>query len=285
MRIPLWATLFATLFVIPASAETLAELGRKTHYHGIAFARSGTAALMIATHHGLYAVDKDGSVTRVSPVQDFMGFSPDPANELGYFASGHPATGGNSGFLRSVDGGANWTQLSPGVDGPVDFHQMDVSGADPKVVYGGFGQIQVSRDGGATWEIAGDAPERLIALAASSLKAERLYAATENGVLVSEDGARSWAPLAFAGEVASAIQTGPDKALYAFVVGRGLMKASEDKPDSWSVLTNDFGEAIPLHLATNTKDGQQLALTMQNNEVRESRDGGKSWRLFGQTSP
>ncbi|MBK1866284.1 WD40/YVTN/BNR-like repeat-containing protein [Aestuariivirga sp. YIM B02566] len=285
MRIPLWATLFATLFVIPASAETLAELGRKTHYHGIAFARSGTAALMIATHHGLYAVDKDGSVTRVSPVQDFMGFSPDPANELGYFASGHPATGGNSGFLRSVDGGANWTQLSPGVDGPVDFHQMDVSGADPKVVYGGFGQIQVSRDGGATWEIAGDAPERLIALAASSLKAERLYAATENGVLVSEDGARSWAPLAFAGEVASTIQTGPDKALYAFVVGRGLMKASEDKPDSWSVLTNDFGEAIPLHLATNTKDGQQLALTMQNNEVRESRDGGKSWRLFGQTSP
>lgn len=285
MRIPLWAMLFATLFVIPASAETLAELGRKTHYHGIAFARSGTAALMIATHHGLYAVDKDGSVTRVSPVQDFMGFSPDPANELGYFASGHPATGGNSGFLRSVDGGVNWAQLSPGVDGPVDFHQMDVSGADPKVIYGNFGLIQVSRDGGATWEIAGDAPERLIALAASSVKAERLYATTENGVLVSEDSARNWAPLAFAGEVASTIQTGPDQALYAFVVGRGLMKASEDKPDSWSVLTNDFGEAIPLHLAANTKDGQHLALTMQNNEVRESRDGGKSWRLFGQTSP
>lgn len=285
MRIPLWAMLFATLSVIPASAETLAELGRKTHYHGIAFARSGTATLMIATHHGLYAVDKDGTVTRVSPVQDFMGFSPDPANELGYFASGHPATGGNSGFLRSVDGGANWAQLSPGVDGPVDFHQMDVSGADPKVVYGSFGQIQVSRDGGTTWEIAGDAPERLIALAASSLKAERLYAATESGVLVSEDGARSWTPLAFAGEVASTIQTGPDKALYAFVVGRGLMKASEDKPDSWSLLTNDFGEAIPLHLAANTKDGQHLALTMQNNEVRESRDGGKSWQPFGQASP
>ena len=285
MRIPLWAMLFATLSVIPASAETLTELGRKTHYHGIAFARSGTATLMIATHHGLYAIDKDATVTRVSPVQDFMGFSPDPANELGYFASGHPATGGNSGFLRSLDGGASWTQLSPGVNGPVDFHQMDVSGADPKVIYGSFGKIQVSRDGGATWEIAGDAPERLIALAASSLQPERLYAATENGVLVSEDGARSWAPLVFAGEVASTIQTGPDKALYAFVVGRGLMKASEDKPDSWSPLANDFGEAIPLHLAANTKDGQQLALTLQNNEVRESRDGGKSWRPFGQTSP
>lgn len=284
MRIPLWATLFALLSVTSASAETLAELGQKTHYHGIAFARTGSAALMIATHHGLYAVDKDGSVLRVSPVQDFMGFSPDPANELGLYASGHPATGGNSGFLRSSDGGSTWTQLSPGVDGPVDFHQMDVSGADPKVIYGSFGQIQVSRDGGTNWEIADDAPERLIALAASSLKAERLYAATENGILVSEDGAASWAPLAFAGEVVSTVQTGPDNALYAFVVGRGFMKASEETPSSWALLTNDFGEGIPLHLAANPKDGQNLALTMQNNEVRESLDGGKSWRPFGQAS-
>ncbi|QIG50903.1 exo-alpha-sialidase [Nordella sp. HKS 07] len=282
MRIPLWATLFALLSVTPASAETLAELGQKTHYHGIAFARTGSAALMIATHHGLYAVDKDGSVLRVSPVQDFMGFSPDPGNELGLYASGHPATGGNSGFLRSTDGGSTWTQLSPGVDGPVDFHQMDVSGVDPKVIYGSFGQVQLSRDGGTNWEIAGDAPERLIALAASGLKAERVYAATENGILVSEDAAATWAPLAFAGEVVSTVQTGPDNALYAFVVGRGFMKASEETPSSWSLLTNDFGEGIPLHMAANPKDSQNLVLTMQNNEVRESLDGGKSWRPFGQ---
>lgn len=285
MRTTFWAAMLAILSATSASAETLAELGRKTHYHGIAFARSGSAALMIATHHGLYAVDKDGTVTRVSPVQDFMGFSPDPANELGFYASGHPATGGNSGFLRSIDGGASWKQLSPGVDGPVDFHQMDVSGADPKVIYGSFGQIQVSRDGGENWKIAGAAPERLIALAASSLKAERLYAASENGILLSDDAGASWAPLAFAGEVVSTIQTGPDKALYAFVVGRGLMMAGEDKPSSWTRLTNDFGEAIPLHLAADAKDGQHLVLTMQNNEVRESLDGGKSWRPFGQASP
>lgn len=285
MRIPLWATLLALLSTTPASAETLAELGRKTHYHGIAFARSGTAVLVLATHHGLYAIAMDGGATRVSPVQDFMGFSPDPANELAYYASGHPAAGGNSGVLHSRDGGASWATLSPGVDGPVDFHQMDVSGADPKVIYGAFGRIQASRDAGRSWEIAGDAPERLIALAASGLKAERPYAASENGILVSEDSAKSWAPLAFAGEVTSTIQTGPDNALYAFVVGRGLMKASEDKPDAWTLLSNDFGEAIPLHMAADAKDGQHLALTMQNNEVRESLDGGKSWRSFGAAQP
>lgn len=284
-RYTLVAMLFAAPFTASSSrAETLAELGQKTHYHGIAFPRSGSAALILATHHGLYAVDRDGTATQLSPVQDFMGFSPDPANAAGYYASGHPAGGGNSGFLRSLDGGMTWTQVSPGLDGPVDFHQMAVSGADPKTVYGGFGQLQVSRDGGVTWEIAGDPPERLIALAASSVQAERLYAATENGLLVSLDAGGSWAPLSFAGEVVSTVQTGPDKALYAFVLGRGLLKANEDKPDSWAVLFNGFGEAIPLHIAADDKDGLHLALSMQNNDVQESLDGGRTWRPFGQGS-
>lgn len=286
--VPVAALVFAASvlsLVMPSNAETLAELGQKTHYHGIAFPRAGTAALMLATHHGLYAVDKDGTATRLSPVQDFMGFSPDPASATGFFASGHPATGGNSGFLNSLDGGTTWKQLSPGLDGPVDFHQMDVSGADPKTIYGSFGQLQLSRDGGATWQIAGDAPERLIALAASGLKAERLYAATESGLMVSDDAGASWAPLGFEGEVVSTIQTGPEGALYAFVLGRGLLKANEGKPDAWTVLFNGFGEAIPLHIAADEKDGQHLALSMQNNDVQESVDGGKTWRRFGQAAP
>jgi photosystem II stability/assembly factor-like uncharacterized protein len=110
----------------PASkAETLAELPQHTHYHGIAFNRSGTSVLLVAT--SVFAVDKDGTATRASPVQDFMGFSPDPANPLSCYASGHPASGGNSGFLHSAD--ASWTQLSEGADGPVDFHQANSSNA------------------------------------------------------------------------------------------------------------------------------------------------------------
>jgi photosystem II stability/assembly factor-like uncharacterized protein len=264
-----------------AHAETLKELAARTHFHGIAFARAGSAELILPTHHGIFAVDSKGGVTAGSIVQDFMGFSPDPADPLSYYASGHPAGGGNSGFLKSSDGGGRWKQISEGVNGPVDFHQMDVSPADPKTIYGGYGQIQVSHDGGNSWSIAGTPPEGLIAIAASGLKSGTLYAATKGGLEVSADGGAVWQNLAFAGEPVSAIKSGPQRMLLAFVVGRGLMRADETKPADWTLLSNSFGEAYPLHLAINPKDSKHLALTTQNNDVLESRDGGASWAAFG----
>ena len=267
--------------IAPASAETLEVLAGKTHYHGIAFARSGSATLLLASHHGLFALAKDGEATRVSPIHDYMGFSPDPVDPLSYYASGHPAGGGNSGFLKSTDGGASWKQLSPGVGGPVDFHQLDVSPADPQTIYGGYGELQISRDGGQTWSIAGTPPAKLVAIAASGTDAGQVYAATQNGLRVSVDAGASWQPIGFDGEVVSFVETGPNNGLFAFVLGRGLMKASEDKPKDWTVLSNGFGEAIPLHLAVDPEDGNHLALTTQNNDVLESRDGGSTWASFG----
>lgn len=264
-----------------AHAETLNDLAGRTHYHGIAFGRAGSAALLLATHHGLYAVDGKGEATRVSAVQDFMGFSPGPAGPLTYYASGHPADGGNSGFLKSSDGGANWTRISDGANGPVDFHQMDVSPADPKTVYGSYGDLQVSHDGGESWSVAGAAPAELIDIAASAIAPEQLYAATKRGLFISRDGGASWQLLAFEGEIVSLAETGTDGKLYAFVLGRGLMTANETTADRFSVLSNSFARSIPLHIAANPADGLHLALTTQNNEVLESRDGGSTWAPFG----
>jgi photosystem II stability/assembly factor-like uncharacterized protein len=267
----------------PASTETLEALASKTHYHGIAFARSGSAMLVLASHHSLFTLTKDGEATRVSPIHDCMGFSPDPVDPSSYYASGHPAGGGNSGFLNSAGGGATWKQLSPGVGGPVDFHQMDVSPADPKTIYGSYGELQVSRDGGQSWAVAGTPPTSLIALAASSLKADQLYAATKQGLYVSADAGAGWQPLGFAGEVVSTVKVGPDGSLFAFVLGRGLMKASESKPDEWTLLSNGFAEAIPLHIAIDPANPNHLALTTQENGVLESIDGGATWAPFGKS--
>ena len=274
-------SLFALAAITPASAETLKELASKTHYHGIAFARAGSAVLLLASHHGLFAVDKNGDATQVSPMQDYMGFSPNPADPLSYYASGHPAGGGNSGFLKSTDGGASWKQISTGVDGPVDFHQMDVSPTDPQTIYGSYGNLQVSHDGGQTWAVTGAPPEKLVAIAASGIKAEQLYAATQNGLHVSMDAGATWQLLEFDGKVVSAVKAGPNGTLLAFVLGQGLMKAQEDRPKEWTVLSNGFGDAIPLHIAIDPADGNHLALTTQNNDVLESRDGGSTWAPFG----
>jgi photosystem II stability/assembly factor-like uncharacterized protein len=211
-----------------------------------------------------------------------MGFSPGPSDPLTYFASGHPHTGGNSGFLKSIDGGATWKQISSGVDGPVDFHQMDVSPADPRTIYGNYGGLQVSHDGGNIWESVGPAPDNLIAIAASSVKAEILYAATKNGLHISIDGGVNWQPLAFDGEVVSMVKNGPHGVLMAFVLGKGLMKTTEEKPLEWTSVSNAFGDAIVLHLAINPADSTQLALTTQDNSVLESRDSGATWAAFGQ---
>jgi photosystem II stability/assembly factor-like uncharacterized protein len=279
------AFIFATFTFVSAThalAETLQELATKTHYHGIAFARSGTAVLLLASHHGLFAVDKAGNATQVSVVQDYMGFSPEPSDPLTYFASGHPHTGGNSGFLKSVDGGATWKQISSGVNGPVDFHQMDVSPADPQTIYGNYGGLQVSHDGGNTWAAVGPVPDSLIAIAASSVKAETLYAATKNGLHISVNGGVNWQPLAFDGEVVGMVKSGPKGMLLAFVLGKGLMKATEEKPMEWTSVSNGFGDAIVLHLAINPKNNTQLALTTQDNAVLESKDNGVTWVPFGQ---
>jgi photosystem II stability/assembly factor-like uncharacterized protein len=283
VRLAFACSFIALAATAPASAESLEALAGQTHYHGIAFARSGSATLLLASHHGLFALTKDGEATRVSPVQDYMGFSPDPVDPLGYYASGHPAGGGNSGFLKSADGGATWKQLSPGVGGPVDFHQMDVSPADPKTIYGSFGELQISRDGGQNWSIAGTPPTGLIAFAASSINADQIYAATKQGLYVSADAGAGWQPLGFEGEVASTVKVGPDGTLLAFVLGRGLMKANESKPDDWSLLSNGFGEAIPLHIAINPANPNHLALTTQENAVLESIDGGATWAPFGKS--
>ncbi len=267
---------------LPAYAERvqLNALDQQTHYHGLAVDPANPSHLYLATHHGFYLVYPDGTAERVSEVQDFMGFTPHPTDPSILYASGHPSSGGNLGFLLSADGGANWTQVSTGFNGPVDFHQMDVSPADPQVIYGSYGGIQVSRDGGKTWQMAGPAPDGLIAVAASAQDANRIYAATEGGLLVSEDAGATWRMLAHEGAVVTIVTTGPEDRLYGFVVGRGLMLAKESDPEAWSVV-GDVDGRILLHLAIDGRDPQRLFAIAHKAGVLASDDGGKSWRSFG----
>jgi photosystem II stability/assembly factor-like uncharacterized protein len=274
--------LAALLAAAPAGAESvpLAELDKQTHYHGLAVDPADPSRLYLATHHGFYRVAADGTATRLSPVQDFMGFTPHPTDPSVLYASGHPSGGGNLGFVMSIDGGATWTQLSPGVDGPVDFHQMDVSPADPRVIYGVYGSLQVSRDGGNTWAIAGQPPEGLIALAASASSATRIYGATQAGLMVSDDAGATWGAGAFPGEAVSMVATSPGGALYAYVVGRGLMRGTEAQPDGWSPLSSD--QRIQLHLALDGTDPNRMFAIAHKAGIIRSDDGGRSWRSFGE---
>lgn len=104
------AALGAAFGVASNAAEVVSvtHLPAKTHIHGLAVDREDPSRVLIATHHGLFRAGPDGKAERMSQVQDFMGFNPHPSDPRTHYASGHPATGGNLGFITSTDGGRTW---------------------------------------------------------------------------------------------------------------------------------------------------------------------------------
>ena len=207
-----------------------------------------------------------------------MGFTPDPSDPAMLFASGHPSEGGNLGFIASTDNGLTWAQISPGVDGPVDFHQMTVSAADPKVIYGAYGSLQISRDAGKNWSVVGPLPEKLIDLAASAKDVDTIYAATEGGLLVSPNGGQEWKPVIEGAPVSLVEMAGGT--LYAFVVGRGLVRSGEGQLD-FTAVGGDWGEQVLLHLAVDPKNPDRIYVASHHGDVLVTTDGGTTWKQIG----
>ena len=154
---------------------------------------------------------------------------------------------------------------------------MTVSKADPKVVYGLHGGIQISRDGGQTWAMAGPTPGQVIDLAASAKDARTLYAGTTEGVLESKDEGRSWQPAYLITRPVSLVETDNDGALYIFMVGVGFLKR---QGHDWTRLASDFGERYFTHLAVDPNDAKRLYATTSTGELLASTDGGQHWQPF-----
>lgn len=283
-----------SVFVIFSSANnltaaiqtTVSELAKNSDFHGIAVDPRDSSRIYLATHHGLFVVSNDGRAEQVSDVTaDFMGFTPHPNNPDIFYASGHPATGGNLGFIASTDGGKSWEKLADGVGGPVDFHQMDVSKANPDVVIGVSRGLQMSRDGGRSWEMVGPTPEGTIDIAASATDENTIFAATQGGILRSMDGGQSWVLAHLLGRTATMIDAAADGRLYAFMIGTGLIRTTEPGLN-WQLVSNDFGEQFILHLAVDPSDSQKMYAVAYNSQTRglaiiNSIDGGVTWKILG----
>lgn len=276
-----------------AAAEdvtTVAALARATHFHGLAVDTADPARVYLATHHGLFAVSGDGTARAISKDRhDFMGFTAHPTDPGILFSSGHPAHGGNLGFMVSTDRGVTWRKRADGVGGPVDIHHMDVSKADPRVVYGVHDGLQVSRDGGKTWATVASAPPDLLQIAASAAAVDTLYAATVPGLLRSRDGGRTWASAYPQRAPATMVSVTPAGAVFAFVVGVGLVRAVE--PDlAWRTLDGEFADLYVIHGAVDPSDERTLyvvtvAAASRAQDVRMSRDGGATWRSLSTAAP
>lgn len=270
------------LFVLtgpPALAAEAVPLTAVAHIHGIAFDTSNAGTVLLATHHGIFRVGSDGMATRISPDEnDYMGFTALPGAPGTFIASGHPEGGGNLGVLATETSGAGWRALSMGADGPVDFHAMSASPADPMRLYGLYGGIQTSLDGGKTWTHVSSTPADVFDLAAYPDNDTHLFAATRNGLFETLDAGVNWTGLGPTGIPVTLVEATLDGTLYAFYAGQGLF--GRDASGRWSVLNASFGNDVLLHLAADPRDAKHLLAVTQNSEVRESIDGGANWQPY-----
>jgi photosystem II stability/assembly factor-like uncharacterized protein len=263
----------------PLRAETV-TLDRIEHIHGLTVDPGRQGRLYLATHDGLFLARPDGGATRVGAARhDFMAFAADPGDPDRLYASGHPPGGGNLGFLASRDRGVTWQPVSEGAGGPVDFHAMTVSSAEPKVIYGLYKGLQVSRDGGRTWRVVGTLPEDTFDLAASAHSPERIYAAARGGLFVSEDGGARWTPATVWRRPATLAHVAQDGQIYAFVYGVGLL-AGDDAGGKWELRSDRFADRYLLHMASDPADPKVLHVVADTGAILTSKDGGRTWGSY-----
>lgn len=261
-----------------SSGNQLTPVDSISHAHGLSVDITDGSKVYVATHHGLLVLQNDKTLSRIGTVEDdLMGFSAHPTNPRVYFSSGHPKTGGNLGFQKSEDNGLTWKKISDGLNGPVDFHSMRVSPANPNLIYGTYGgALQKSEDEGKNWEIVSGANFPIVNLAADPKNENILYAASPQGLMFSKNKGSEWSKLLDGFVSTIAIHPQNSQILFSYSEKQQLIK-STDGGKSWEKITTDFGGETPLYISFNKQQPETLYLLTEKNSIYKSTDGGASW--------
>ncbi len=253
-----------------------------THPHGLALAINDPSKLYIATHEGLLVLENEKELYRIgNTTNDLMGFTLNSKDPLTFYASGHPSSGGNSGFQKTVDGGETWNKVSDGIDGPVDFHAMTVSPVNSDIVYGYFySKIQKSIDGGKTWSLLTSQPESIFSLVADRVDGQTVYATTKQGIWLSKDGGESWTVLSddlASGAVLSLAQNLQDtNQMLSFSETFGLASSS-DAGKTWTPISGP-PDVIFYFMTYSFTDPKLVYAIDENNGIYKSEDSGQNWQ-------
>ncbi|CAD6525533.1 BNR repeat-containing glycosyl hydrolase [metagenome] len=210
------------------------------HVHGLGVDPTDSSILYIATHGDFYQSRNGALPVKVDQVRaDYMAFNAPHDKDSPLYASGHPSTGGNTGLIKSMDGGITWQSVSKVLDPPVDFHAMTLSKSDPNLILGfdsGARGLFKTIDAGKTWESV-EYPEYISALAISPTDSQLIFAGTGNGIYKSNDGGITWTHVAYQGLAVYAMNFDDDGILFASVNTFGLVR-SDDLGVTWSDLAD-----------------------------------------------
>ena len=206
------------------------------HVHGLGLDPADSSILYIATHGDFYQSISDGPPVKVDKVRsDYMAFNAPPVPDIPLYASGHPATGGNTGLIKSSDGGITWEHVSNVIEPPVDFHAMAISKQNPEIIIGfdsGARGLFKTTDSGKTWENL-EYPEYISSLAIFPDDSKIIFAGTGNGIFKSDDSGKTWTHLdAYQNLDVYALAFDDEGRLFASVKTFGIVQ-SDNLGQSW----------------------------------------------------
>jgi photosystem II stability/assembly factor-like uncharacterized protein len=266
----------------PSTPQSLTSLN--SHVHGLAVDRADSSRVYIATHNGLFLLSNNKDLTLVGKAKnDYMGFSPHPTDSKVIFSSGHPSTGGNLGVQKSTDAGVTWKKLTNGdPSGPVDFHAMAVSEANPSIIFGWYrGYVYRSEDNGETWKTLPN--QVLLSSFGTDSKDEKIvYAGTKGGLLKSFNKGETW-EVAFTlqnkQDVVFDIEVDPkEETFWLTTAQQGVLRGKRDPQGALTFETVGTlpNGAIALQLAVDRKNSQNMYAASEGS-IYKSIDAGKRW--------
>jgi hypothetical protein len=255
------------------------------HIHGLGIDPVDRSILYIAAHGDFYQSVNGGPPVKVDEQRaDYMAFNAPYSQGVPLYASGHPSTGGNTGLIKSTDGGKTWQQVATVLDPPVDFHAMGVTKSDPNLILGfdsGGRGLFKTVDAGKNWQTL-QFPDYITTLAISPSDPNVVFAGTGKGIYQSSDGAQIWTQIEqYQGLLVFAITFDENGILYASTDQFGLSK-SADLGKTWEKINTPKFTTMSiaadsqnnmLYIAGYVPDGYQ--------EVYKSSDDGSTWDLIG----
>lgn len=290
-RLAVWAALVGSALAVAGCGDDAGESETAStsqdpglvHIHGLGVNPSDQS-LFVATHTGLFrAPEGEQTAERIAGrYQDTMGFTvvgPDR-----FLGSGHPDARENLppflGLIRSDDAGETWDSVS--LLGQADFHVLEASG---DLVYG-YGsdfdtreqQLLVSADGGRSWSQR-PLPEQtsnqlteesLLSIAVNPKNPSSILASGQTALWRSADQGRHWTR---ASGDPGLLATTQGNELFRVSPG-GKVSTSSDAGRTWA----DAG-SLGGPVAAFEASGETLLAALHDGTVKQSNDGGATWRL------
>jgi photosystem II stability/assembly factor-like uncharacterized protein len=259
------------------------------HVHGLGIDPSDSSILYIATHGDFYKSVNGGTPIKVDKERaDYMAFNAPQTSGVPLYASGHPSTGGNTGLIKSMDGGQTWQVVDTILEPPVDFHAMALVKSDPNIIIGydsaGRGLFKTV-DGGKMWNKLNGPGDYVAALAMSLSDPKIVFAGTDKGLFQSSDGGASWTQLnQYKGLAVLALAFDADGTLYASTEEFGLAM-SPDLGRTWESINRPPNNLTTTSIAVDSQSKMiyvaGFASPQGYQEVYRSASDEKDWQLVG----